>query len=94
MKNLVLVLLAVASLAIADDQAEPIRSAITLNSGIPLSEAQHSFTVEHYEIRNEIFPETKSIAGSSTITFDAVTALTTLELDFDGQFNISSVADA
>lgn len=77
--------------AIADDQPE--RSAITLDSGLPLSEVQRSFAVEHYEIRNEIFPEDKSIAGSSTITFEAITALTTLELDFDGHFEIESVFD-
>jgi len=94
MKNILLMLLVATGTAVADNHAEPSRSSITLNSGIPLSEAQYGFTVEHYEIRNEIFPETKSIAGSSTITFEAVTALTALELDFDGLFSIDSVADA
>lgn len=93
MKTILLFLAAATTAALAEDLSEPHRSPITLNSGIPLSEAQHSFTVEHYEIRNEIFPETKSIAGSSTITFEATTALTTLELDFDGLFTIDSVSD-
>ena len=44
----------------------PVSSKLTLNSGIPLSEAQLSFEVEHYELHNDVIPETKSIAGSST----------------------------
>lgn len=93
MKKTVVLLLLVTSVAVADNHSEPERSLITLNSGLPLSEAQRSFTVEHYEIRNEIFPEDKSIAGSSTVTFEAITALTTLELDFDGLFEVESVSD-
>ena len=93
MNKTALLLILVMSAAVADNHSEPERSLITLNSGLPLSEAQRSFSVEHYEIRNAIFPEDKSIAGASTITFEAITALTTLELDFDGLFEVESVSD-
>ncbi|MGI9201326.1 MAG: hypothetical protein ACR2QL_09715, partial [Woeseiaceae bacterium] len=44
-------------------QTDPVRSKTTLNSGIPLSEAQLAFSVEHYELRNEILPASKSLIG-------------------------------
>jgi len=75
-------------------QADPVRSKTTLNSGIPLSEAQQAFSVEHYELRNEILPASKSIVGSSTIRFQAHIPMSTLELDFDGLLEIDSVSDA
>lgn len=70
------------------------RSAITLNSGIPLSAGMQAFKVEHYELRNDILTAEKSIAGSSAITFRAISALSTLELDFDGLFVVDAVSDA
>lgn len=92
-KGLLLLVLAAGSV-IAQNHALPVRSPITLNSGIPLSEAQQNFRVRHYEIRNEIFPEDKAIAGSSTVTIEANNPLTTLELDFDGLFKVDAVSDA
>ena len=76
--------------------AEPIaeRSAITLNSGIPMSEGLKSFKVKHYELRNDILTAEKSIAGSSALTFQAIQPMSTLELDFDGLFVVDNVSDA
>ena len=69
------------------------RSAITLNSGIPMSAGLQQFKVEHYELRTDVLVAEKSIAGSSVITFRAVSAMTTLELDFDGLFTVAAVSD-
>ena len=76
------------------ETSTPKRSAITMNSGIPLSDGVSQYEVQHYELRNAIDPARKAISGSSVITFRAVTAMTTLELDFDGLFVIDSVSDA
>ncbi len=70
------------------------RSAITMNSGIPLSDGLRKFRVKHYELRNEILTAEKSIAGSSEVTFEAIQSMSTLELDFDGVFVVDSVSDA
>jgi aminopeptidase N len=70
------------------------RSAITLNSSLPMSDGLKSFKVKHYELRNDILTSEKTIAGSSALTFEAVQAMTTLELDFDGLFVVDSVSDA
>ena len=67
------------------------RNEITMNTGLPLSDGLKAYDVEHYTLRHEIFPETKSIGGSATITFTALTDMEELELDFDGEYEISKV---
>jgi aminopeptidase N len=94
MRKILIVLLGFALPTVGVAQTEQVSSKSTLNSGIPLSEAQLSFEVQHYELRNEILPESKSIAGSSTITFKAIIPLSTLELNFDSRFSIESISDA
>ena len=65
-------LISLTFLAACAQQPVAERSAITLNSGIPMSDGLKSFKVKHYELRNEILTAEKSIAGSSTLTFEAV----------------------
>jgi len=65
-----------------------------MNSSIPRSAGLQSYQVQHYTLRNDIRSESKSIAGSAEITFRATRAMTILELDFDGLFQIDSVSDA
>lgn len=72
----------------------PARSKITLNSSLPMSAGLKSYDVAHYELRNEIMPKEKAIAGSLAVAFRATTDLSVLELDFDGLFDIASVSDA
>jgi len=72
---------------------EPMRSKATTDSGRPLSEGLKAYDVEHYTLRHDILPETKSIAGSAGIRFHTITPLSTLELDFDGLFSIDRIED-
>ncbi len=87
-------LIIVTFLAACAQQPVAERSAITLNSGIPMSEGLKSFKVKHYELRNEILTAEKAIAGSSTLTFEAVKTMSVLELDFDSLFVVDGVSDA
>ncbi len=80
-------------LLIACVSQQGVRSSITLNSGIPLSDGLKSYDVEHYTLRNDILIADKAIAGSSDITFRATQAMSVLELDFDGLFVIDGVGD-
>ena len=94
MKKLMILLACMAVTGPAAAQDDLGRSKTTLNSGIPLSEAQQGFMVEHYDLRNDVLPESKTLIGSNTITFRALLPMTTLELDFDGLLEIDSVSDA
>ena len=94
MRKFLVIILCTAVPILAAAQTEQASSKNTLNSGIPLSEAQLSFDVLHYELRTEVLPESKSIAGSSTITFRAIIPLSTLELNFDSRFTIESISDS
>lgn len=69
------------------------RSAITMNSGIPMSEGLQKFTVTNYTLRNDILTAEKAIAGSADISFHTTSTMNTLELDFDGEFVIDSITD-
>ncbi|MDH4126802.1 MAG: M1 family metallopeptidase [Gammaproteobacteria bacterium] len=84
---------ATALLLVACAEQPPVRSPLTLNSSMPRSQGLQSYAVVHYSLRNDIQIEQKSISGSSEITFRATRAMTTLELDFDGLFNIDRVSD-
>lgn len=65
-----------------------------MDSSIPMSAGLKRYDVVHYELRNDIRTASRSIAGSSAITFRARQAMSVLELDFDGLFTIGSVTDA
>jgi len=80
-----------AALATAAAAQQKDHDPVTLDTGFPQSELQKSYDVERFVIDNEIFPDAKRIAGSSTIEIVATRALTELELDFDGMFAISAV---
>lgn len=69
------------------------RNPTTLDSGIPLNEAQQQFDVLHFTIRTDVNEQSHSISGSSEIRVVAVSDLDTVELDFDGLFKIDSVRD-
>ncbi len=86
-------LISLTFLAACAQQPVVERSAITLNSGIPMSEGLKSFKVKHYELHNEIITAEKAIAGSSTLTFEAVKTMSVLELDFDSLFVVDAVSD-
>ena len=86
-------LLAGLLLATSCTTVQPMRSEITTDSGRPLSPGLKAYDVEHYTLRNEILIEQKSIAGSAAIRFRAVRPMSTLELDFDGLFDIQSIED-
>ena len=70
------------------------RSDITTDSSRPLSDGLKAYDVAHYTLRNDILVDDKAIAGSATIRFRAVEPMPTLELDFDGLFEIDRIVDA
>ena len=72
----------------------PQRSEATTDSGRPLSDNMKSYIVEHYGLRTEVHPETKSISGSVAIQLSATESLFVLELDFDGVLTIDRVEDS
>lgn len=86
------VFLAVITAATAPALGNPVtRDPTTMDTGLPLTEGLKAYDVEHYTLRHEIFPETKSIAGSATIAFTAIKDMDEIELDFDGVYDISAV---
>ncbi len=86
---------AIAFPAAAEDNSKNTeRDPVTMDTGLPLSEGLKQYDVEHYTLRHEIMPDKKMIAGSATVAFTAVKPMETLELDFDGEFDISAVEGA
>ncbi len=75
-------------------QTVPVRSEITMDSNIAMSDNLRLYTIDHYTLRNDILIEEKSIAGSGEITFRARSPMAILELDFDGLYTIDGVSDA
>ncbi len=67
------------------------RNAITMDTGLPLSEGLRSYDVQRYTLRHEILVDRKAIAGSATVTFRALQDMDKLELDFDGTFRIDGI---
>jgi hypothetical protein len=61
-----------------------VRSELTTNSGVPLSTAMQAYRVDRYVLRNDIDPESRSLAGSVEVHFTALASLPVLELDFEG----------
>ncbi len=72
----------------------PKRNDVTLDSSRPLSDNMKLYVVEHYGLRTEVHPETKSISGSVAIQLSALGSMDILELDFDGLFTIDQVEDS
>ena len=83
-----------ALLALSACSTTPQRSEATTDSGRPLSDNMKSYIVEHYGLRTEVHPETKSISGSVAIQLRATESLFVLELDFDGVLTIDRVEDS
>jgi len=75
-------------------QTLPVRSPITMDSNIAMSDNLRLYSIAHYALRNDILVDEKAIAGSGEITFRARSPMTILELDFDGLYTIDGVSDA
>ena len=75
-------------------QAPPVRSKATMDSGAPMSDNLRAYSIKHYALRNDILIDEKAIAGSGTITFQARSPMSVLELDLDGLFSVDGVNDA
>ncbi|NQZ07105.1 MAG: M1 family metallopeptidase [Algicola sp.] len=69
----------------------PATTDITRSSGGKLKDGQASFTIEHADLGFTLYPETKSIAGSATLTLQAKSDLNHVLLDLDSVFTIESV---
>jgi len=67
------------------------RDATLMDTGLPLSEDMRAYDVERYTLRQEILVERQAIAGSATVAFRALQEMDTLELDFDGVYEIDRV---
>ena len=63
----------------------------TWDWGGPLDPLQAKFQIQQYRLELEIFPETQSIAGQSTITFLANEKLDTLRFQLIDQYQVSKV---
>lgn len=59
--------------------------------GGPMDPLQSKFSIVHYELRLELFPENQSIAGSNTITFDSSEKLDTLRFQLIDEYEVSKV---
>ncbi|MGB5163940.1 MAG: M1 family metallopeptidase [Woeseiaceae bacterium] len=91
----ILAVIALALLSACATTPEPVvRSATTMNSGIPLSDGLKAYELGHYVLRLEIIPDDKAIAGSADVAFTANTDMDVLELDFDGLLAIDSITDS
>jgi aminopeptidase N len=59
--------------------------------GGPIDPLQEKFEVKHYRLEIELYPETQSIKGKSTVTFSSVEELDTLRLDLIDEYKVTSV---
>ncbi|EED30449.1 peptidase M1 family protein [gamma proteobacterium NOR5-3] len=60
----------------------------TARSGKAMTALQAAFDVKHYTLALKIMPETRSIEGSVAVSFEALSALNTLQLDLDPKLDI------
>lgn len=60
-------------------------------SGATLTEAQKAYNVLHYDLALAVFPETKTIDGTLTMTFAALDGMDVVEMDLDPRYNVTSV---
>ena len=63
----------------------------TWDWGGPIDPLQAKFQIQQYRLELEIFPETQSIAGRSTITFSSQEKLDTLRFQLIDQYQVSKV---
>ena len=63
----------------------------TWDWGGPIDPLQAKFQIQQYRLELEIFPETQSIAGRSTITFSSLEKLDTLRFQLIDQYQVSKV---
>lgn len=63
----------------------------TWDWGGPIDPLQAKFQIQHYRLELEIFPETQSISGQSTITFTSQEKLDTLRFQLIDQYQVSKV---
>ena len=59
--------------------------------GGPIDPLQEKFEVKHYRLELELFPDTQSIKGKSTVTFSSMEKLDTLRLDLIDEYKVTSV---
>ncbi|EAZ81409.1 M1 family metallopeptidase [Algoriphagus machipongonensis] len=59
--------------------------------GGPMDPLQEKFKVLHYQLELEILPESKSIQGKNTVTFEAAEKLATLRLNLIDEYQVSKV---
>jgi aminopeptidase N len=59
--------------------------------GGPIDPLQEKFEVKHYRLELELYPESQSIKGNSTVTFSSMDGLDTLRLDLIDEYNVTSV---
>lgn len=60
----------------------------TAKTGRPLSPTQRAFDVRRYELAIRVMPDTRSIAGTVTVAFEALEPLAAIELDLDPDLRI------
>ena len=63
----------------------------TWDWGGPIDPLQAKFQIQQYRLELEIFPETQSISGRSTITFSSQEKLDTLRFQLIDQYQVSKV---
>ena len=63
----------------------------TWDWGGPIDPLQAKFQIQQYRLELEIFPETQSIAGRSTITFSSQEKLDTLRFQLIDQYQVTKV---
>jgi aminopeptidase N len=59
--------------------------------GGPIDPIQAKFAVKHYRLELELFPDTQSIKGKSTVTFSSMEKLDILRLDLIDEYQVTNV---
>lgn len=62
----------------------------TARSGKAMTPLQAAFDVQHYTLTLKVMPDSRSIEGSVAVSFDALSALDTIQLDLDPKLDIHS----
>ncbi|MDA8962431.1 M1 family metallopeptidase [Congregibacter sp.] len=62
----------------------------TARSGKAMTPLQAAFDVQHYTLTLKVMPDTRSIKGSVAVSFEALSALDTIQLDLDPKLDIYS----
>lgn len=63
----------------------------TARSGKAMNAVQRAFDVKHYALKLKVMPASREIAGSVDVSFEAVSALGSIELDLDPGLAIDGV---